>query len=467
MRFRVSDREWNFAENYFQGKPNGSKLSRKTVQRSIFHQEFCLRRSFVLIDGQVYALRDFLDKGTFARVRWVEDRSGIRYLIKFNNGSKQLKIDIQPELEIERDLGVLIAYAKRVDGSGKDMRIMPYLGISLFSQFKLAYKSQRVLTEEQYKLWLLGSCEQILKLHRGELSKTKIPYLHGDIKVDNFVSDEATGLRLIDFGNTLPCKKGLKVRWPIAGSALHYSHIASEVVNFGEYSFASDVYAYGDLIKYLMSLGCSTELNSDIKNLACTMKYWDPELRPSIEWVYVILLACFYKDNKDLARVLQGYTFAPENFWSARFLVEVLRFAQIKKDKEILKQEPSALEPYIDDVKKRSDLFNEVMLKLDYFKAVHFLVHIEEFNMSAYRWISAEKDNITKALLAAKFEPELAQKTRGFFEKLGILQEGDPRKRNARLCESFTAENIQKLRSVVDLYQGHSVEMSSAPAASR
>lgn len=446
MRVEISSEQWDLVEQYFQNKEDGHKLSRKRdeLARGI-------GSSFVKVGGQVYALGDAIDAGTFARVKWVKNCAGEKRIIKINNGPRQKLTNIVNELSIESDLRLIVSKADR-KSSSKQMRIMPYLGVSLFSVLDknqhAVNQQDRYLTPEQSRQWLLGVTEQVLKLHRGVSSATGQSYLHGDIKLDNFTQDSEGFFHLIDFGNAYPCMKGQAVRVALEIRSIMGNHIAPEIKVQNEqmscYSFASDIFALADLMRLVVAYTDYTYGPlPEFARLENAMKRQKPEFRPSIEWVYVILLAIYHEKNQNLAEQLKAHDFAVKNPWVARLLLVILEFSQMHENVELLGLDPINISNSLNELMKNDGLlcFN-LRCGTSAVLNAYLLLHADVLSENAYSLLVGKNYEMRRGLVELicselEYDSELGQKIQALLQSLGILPVEDESIKDMRLISGL------------------------------
>jgi serine/threonine protein kinase len=175
--------------------------------------------SFIKIAGTVYATfpaecatslnaynTGILGEGSFGVVRLAMDRNQNWYALKV--GYQQPSDNELDEAKISYDLGLAINKSPfiRMRHSYKEHKdrrwlkkyyvVQRYMGTDLFSHMQLT----RGMPDNKRISLAIKICDQVKKLHSGELSKKGKGYAHRDLKPENITIDSDGEVHLIDYG---------------------------------------------------------------------------------------------------------------------------------------------------------------------------------------------------------------------------------------------------------------------------
>lgn len=256
----ISEQEWKRAKAYFKANPASVKLARR---KGVAEEQ-----SFIKVDGQIYCLassqcyeKAILGEGKFSRVKLAQqygtdkivavkiegiaakDASDDAYMISevlgFAHGQAERRLD-EPRLY------------KDVITNKKFYTITEYITGDELSNV-LYEDPSNTIEPEQFLILLIKTSVVLLGLHR-------LGVIHGDIKEQNFMAD-IQGYHIlvaaIDFGfsKIIEEDKTSLILDRIQGTP---EYMAPEIVNHGQYSFASDIFALGKMYQYIYNFPKNT-----------------------------------------------------------------------------------------------------------------------------------------------------------------------------------------------------------------
>ncbi len=305
-KFEIPAQDWEIATQFFKENPAAAKVSRKKANTT---------HSFLKINNNIYALKrgKALGVGAFGKVKIVQDKQGVNYAVKiegFNSVEKlehrlkaradldesdirsmiddKFALDIQDahdkrkaELKMMEEVGDLKGTAQ-VEKDGTK----PFLNISnvdyktytlqtLHSGQELREKIKTISADQKLSL-AIKALQDINALHERKI-------IHSDIKPENFLVDDNLRLLSIDFGLSSKVKSDHIIKKNVEGKPIVEGtppYIAPEIIHSGRYSFASDTFALGTMLKNeLLLLEIS---NSDITHLIQQMCDPNPVKRPTL-----------------------------------------------------------------------------------------------------------------------------------------------------------------------------------------
>lgn len=303
----VSQEAWAKAKQYFQNNPTSIKCDK---------YENGLSHSFLNIEGNLFAVHTgpYVGKGAFGKVKLIKDESNNIFAVKIQGDGDSAEKDA--EHNIMRIVGELIGkgereYGKTFQTSGryaekkfytakqflpgqelyKELNPMDFtkdLDSSLFTDYK-PFFTQPI--SEAIRLEIaIKAMQSIHSVHEKGI-------IHADIKPENFiinVDGEMITVSATDYGlsKVLPQGTDFIIDPAVRGTPGYIApEIATErrngngeVIGYteseGKYSFASDVYALGVMLRDDLAL--SEEIYEPLLQV-------DPEKRPSIAEVTQIL----------------------------------------------------------------------------------------------------------------------------------------------------------------------------------
>lgn len=197
MPFNASKEDWESAERFLAGKPDGTKLWRES--HSTPSGKLC-DNSFIIINNVIYTMdRKYIHNPHYAnfKVKLCQDKNKKNYVMKLQKsaGSQESEYE-KNEFSVENDLQLFIASGIRADND-KKIRIVTYSGVSLADYFE--NNKQKLLPSEVIDLFIHCALNVAL-LHDGQLSRSGKKYTYGDLKLDSFTIDERSRISLTNLG---------------------------------------------------------------------------------------------------------------------------------------------------------------------------------------------------------------------------------------------------------------------------
>lgn len=258
---KIKPQEWEDAKAFFKKNPQEIKF-RKAKKLAYTH-------SFFYIDNTLYAVNNTkhhypepdAGAGGFSRVKFAIDQNNNRFAIKaeYPDPCKNLsKID-----SIMKEFGQMVSDRKeRKTNAGetgtirlsltceipvetKIYTVLKYLGDrDLFSELKEHPEEKGIsLSEDETLVLMLKAMMSVQKLHQKNI-------IHTDLKLENFVVDGQGEHRVVtvidfDFSVKLLPEQYSAYKKYLTGTR---AYLAPETIKSKEYSFKSDVYAFGYLL---------------------------------------------------------------------------------------------------------------------------------------------------------------------------------------------------------------------------
>ncbi|HXH54628.1 MAG TPA: protein kinase [Gammaproteobacteria bacterium] len=243
--------EWRIVQKIVEDNKNKVPQSYKIEKK----QHAGLKHSFIVVDGIPYAiaLKQYLGKGGFGKVKVVQTESGNNFAVKVEITTKEDRekkhADIGTERKILNELGKLHgSFAReKIDRKTDDLAMKEYsimtleLGADVFT--RCLDTTRRLVDSEKesrYKI-AIGCLDAVKVLHDKGI-------VHRDIKPENFmmnVSDGVVMISPIDFGLSRRLKQGELTGKEGTGGTPGY--VAPEMVD-DVFSYATDVYALGKML---------------------------------------------------------------------------------------------------------------------------------------------------------------------------------------------------------------------------
>lgn len=258
----VTKEEWKEAVAFFEKNPTEIKYQKnKTLMGQNEHKEKTYAHSFVNILGVIYALNNIhhvtpepdSGLGSFGRVKIAINQKGETFVIKIT-GIEHTK-PFTPVDKLMQKWGYLLgrAYRKvKEQEKGIIKALIPYKTtekvLTVFTYLgnrDLFTETTQVLSIAKKLMLGLNAMMSIEALHRHRI-------LHRDIKAENFVlkrEDAYLEVRPIDFDfaeKLLPGQNFIQNFNQRKGTK---EYLSPEAFQLGRYSFASEVYALGIVLK--------------------------------------------------------------------------------------------------------------------------------------------------------------------------------------------------------------------------
>lgn len=315
----ITEVEWKKAEDYFLNNPDVVKMSKKVdpnypknplnLDKKMKPRDTSIHSFILGEDGQIYAIAngEYLGQGGNAKVKLIESRDGTNYAMKVQEWNR---FSMKEVLFLEA-AGFLKTKAERETlgamffGNVIDDKL--YTMIPLFNRGDLygainQELEQRGVTDTQKYITLIQCAQAIQNLHNLRI-------IHGDIKLQNFLVDTFSGNDIIlaasDFGVSefLPIGEEVVNTREIAGTYKRDEngniirdktggslYVAPEIIDYTEYSFESDVYAFGKMTR---------EFNLPKLDLLCDeMTATDPTARPGFNDIIAELICCLAAESQ-------------------------------------------------------------------------------------------------------------------------------------------------------------------------
>lgn len=300
-------KEWDVANHILTNACDGTKIKRSHQKRPLGYfdpsqpgSRVYLSHSFIKVGNKILAMAGqghYLGAGAYGKVKLAEDQQGNLYVLKI--GHSLYDID-ELEGEITKDVNIFRGEAERWNSSGKFKKViaLSYLGTSLD---KIKFEKR---AGEKIAFLALN---ELLKLHKGELSQGGSKYIHADLKLDNLsLSPDGQRVHLLDYGLSIPASNAVfGLRLAHEGTIIddrYYQYAPETRYGKCEFSYLSDIFSLGDALKSLLM---SDSALQPIVRLMCAKEFI---LRPSLELVKVAFLAEIYKGlNRRLQEVLVEY----------------------------------------------------------------------------------------------------------------------------------------------------------------
>lgn len=296
----VTDEEWKAAQAFFLNPKNKDevKFRRKDNEGQL--------RSFIKVGNEVFVMasklavgpeRDNyseLGKGGFGKVKVVQNRVGENFAVKVEKRTKNEHEDLTERDAQEMEVMKLIDQVK-----GRKERRLGFISQEFSSEFNtlklytviklqkgkdlnkvIYFSSDKMEIEDEQKLEIaLKACEAIQALHDKRI-------IHADLKPANLmvnIEGDTVVVESIDFGlSKLLGENELYVE--IQGAIGIPEYTAPEIGAQGKYSFASDIYALGQILDVDLDV-LSTTIDLKLVALVSAMSTDKPEDRPKVKEV--------------------------------------------------------------------------------------------------------------------------------------------------------------------------------------
>jgi serine/threonine protein kinase len=262
--FTVSNQEWLEAEHFFSKPKNQDKKFRRQ-DRTLYQKSKESIHSFIKINNEIYALHanTYLGSGTFGNVKIAQNKKGETFALKIEG--RELRNENDPSLRAMKKVGYYFGQFERP--LGKTIYFKDELTRhKLYTLTKLREGTQLydALLENDFSrtqrlILAIKCCLSIQKLHNKRI-------IHGDIKPENFIANingQDISVKTIDFDFSLILDKG----------ALFFEHteamgtpdyVAPEIITDFHFSYASDIFALGNLFKNDLKL--SSKIYAEMLN---------------------------------------------------------------------------------------------------------------------------------------------------------------------------------------------------------
>ncbi|QGP40569.1 protein kinase family protein [Piscirickettsia salmonis] len=294
-------KEWSVANHLLANACNGTKIKRSHQKIPISYPDpsqpgsrVCLSHSFIKVGDKVFVMageRDYLGEGVSGKVKLAEDEQDYLYVLKINHAHTSIN---KLEKNIAKDVNIFHGEAGRFSSQGafKQVIALSYLGKDLEEIKKLNLKKKST----DYIGFL--AVDEVLKLHKGELSAKGIKYIHVDLKLDNLsLAPDGKRVHLLDYGLSVPASNaafGLRRAHEDVVINNRYPQYAPETRDGKcEFSYQSDIFSLGCAFMRLLA---DDSVLEPIARLMCDE---EPTSRPSLELVKVAFLAEIYKHSTE------------------------------------------------------------------------------------------------------------------------------------------------------------------------
>lgn len=330
----VSPEEWKRAKHFFDKNPNQTKLRR--------NKENAEEQSFVKIGNKIYCLASslcfdnaVLGEGKFSRVKIAQEEppSGKMYAMKIEGRS--LRTDQEVDHVISEVIGFAQGQAERLLDEPKlfkeelvDKKLYTLTEyIPAKELFDVLYEDiDQTLSAEQFLILILKTSSILLDLHR-------LGIIHSDIKENNFLAnvDEMYILvSAIDFGlsKVIGADEQAVYLTRIQGTE---GYIAPEIHDHGVYSFASDIYALGQMYKNIYNR--AQEVVDSLEELLEELEFHTPvEQQEETHFDDILALKQSVAYHKQLVKSYEEKIYIPLNGLFSRMT------AQDPKDRTSLEE---------------------------------------------------------------------------------------------------------------------------------
>ncbi|WP_064005388.1 protein kinase domain-containing protein [Piscirickettsia salmonis] len=303
-------KEWSVANHLLANACNGTKIKRSHQKIPISYPDpsqpgsrVYLNHSFIKVGDKVLVMAgegNYLGEGKYGKVKLAEDEQGHLYVLKINHAHTSIN---ELEKNIAKDMSVFHGEARRLSSQAafKQVIALSYLGKDL--------EKIKNLNLENKSTDYIGflAVDEILKLHKGELSAKGIKYIHADLKLDNLsLAPDGQRLHLLDYGLSVPASNGAfglrRAHERVVITDKYYQYAPETRNGKCEFSYQSDIFSLGNALEGLLTA------DSALQPIVRLMYAEKPALRPSLELVKVAFLAEVYKDsNQRLSQMLVEY----------------------------------------------------------------------------------------------------------------------------------------------------------------
>lgn len=227
--------EFRTASEYFRNNPDVFKLGR--TNKTKFKERYAVKHglqaklpdtqhSFFNFNGKLVCtlpgIEGTIGEGNYGKGRLAMDEYGHVFLIKVEKkavlkrraqlkefgAENALQDSMEEEVLIGKDVGLIVASSQKGGGSkeynepgyseyipGQSYILMRFRGDSVKQKI-----NNSDLTPEQRLDMAIQAAWQCHLLHQGYLSRSGVPYVHGDLKPDQLVVNAQNQLYLVDFG---------------------------------------------------------------------------------------------------------------------------------------------------------------------------------------------------------------------------------------------------------------------------
>ncbi len=273
----ITKQEWQDAIDFFQSDPFAIKYRKADTQAAKANpkQGSPTAHSFVKMQGKIYALNNTKHQynvknseadagvGGFGRVKFGVSQDGERIALKIEGEIKNYQDNVEAS-ELNQVEALLGGYKldRKIRSATKNVGHFGRIraAIEIYTREKVltafVYKGDRDLYtacfESKNKHLVLRAPINLiyaLKIMMGIEALHQKRIIHRDIKAENFVLDGKgvdTKISPIDFDHSAVLPLGKKF---VYRKAFESVYTAPECLKFGQYSFASDVYALGILLQ--------------------------------------------------------------------------------------------------------------------------------------------------------------------------------------------------------------------------
>jgi serine/threonine protein kinase len=200
--------EWRTANKYLDGKPTGTELHPRHMQKVIIKRHLDLVNvqfhRFIKGEHGIYAVHSKqLAAGTYGCVYYCEDIQGIPWVLKVTDPISKR------EVSLLKNVGLRGAFKLSLKGvEGKYGQISSYRGITIGDYLKLKNPtgSAGITEDEQYNL-AIKIARAVHQFHCGRLSNDNKKYAHLDLKPENICINKEGLVQLVDFDFAEEIKK--------------------------------------------------------------------------------------------------------------------------------------------------------------------------------------------------------------------------------------------------------------------